>query len=80
MSSPDDVVRRVVQGVLGVELPDEQTDLIATGLLDSLALVSLVVELEQELGVEIPFATLDLDDFRTLRTLCALVAPMVEVA
>lgn len=66
-------VREVVEQVLGVELPHDGVDLIETGLMDSLALVTLVFELEQALTIEIPFASIDVDHFRSVRSMTRLV-------
>lgn len=54
--------------------PDDR--LVTTGLLDSLALVSLVVEVEQAFGVTIPPALLDVGHFNTARQIATLVAEL----
>jgi acyl carrier protein len=51
---------------LHIEVPSAETDLMETGLLDSLALVELLFHLEQELGVKISLERLDLDNFRSI--------------
>jgi acyl carrier protein len=69
--SPSDArerITRVLRDTLGVEVPSPETDLIETGLLDSLALVSLLAEIEREFGFELPLDTLEVDDFRTVAT------------
>ncbi len=60
--------------VTGLEPPSPDTDLIESGVLDSLALVELLFAIEQELGVVIPAERLDVTRFRTLATLAELVA------
>jgi D-alanine--poly(phosphoribitol) ligase subunit 2 len=57
---------------LTIEVPGPDVDVIETGLLDSLGLVTLVYELEQRCGIRIPFETLDVDDFRTVRSIARL--------
>jgi acyl carrier protein len=57
---------------LTIEVPGSDVDVIETGLLDSLGLVTLVYELEQRCGIRIPFETLDVDDFRTVRSIARL--------
>jgi acyl carrier protein len=74
--SPSDArerITRVLRDTLGVEVPSPETDLIETGLLDSLALVSLLAEIEREFGFELPLDTLEVDDFRTVATAAAYV-------
>jgi acyl carrier protein len=61
-------ITRVIRDVLGVEVPSPDTDLIETGLIDSLALVSLLAEIEREFGFELPLDTLEVDDFRSVTT------------
>jgi D-alanine--poly(phosphoribitol) ligase subunit 2 len=56
----------IIRDALSVDVPSHDTDLIETGLLDSLALVSLLAELEQALGVELPLDELEVDDFRSV--------------
>ena len=58
---------------LNVEVGEPDVDVIETGLLDSLGLVALVVEIEQRCGVAIPFETLEVDDFRTVDSIARLV-------
>jgi acyl carrier protein len=57
---------------LTIEVPDPDVDVIETGLLDSLGLVTLVYELEQRCGITIPFEALEVDDFRTVRSIARL--------
>jgi acyl carrier protein len=61
-------ISRLIRESLGVDVPLPQTDLIESGLLDSLALVSLLAEIEREFGFELPLDTLEVDDFRTVET------------
>lgn len=63
----------VFRDVMGVEVPSRETDILETGLLDSLALVTLLVELEERFGVRIDLETLDLEDLRTVESLGAVV-------
>ena len=77
MMTPDprvcERITRLIRETLGVEVPSTDTDLIEGGLLDSLALVSLLAELEREFGFELPLDTLEVDDFRTVETAAAYV-------
>lgn len=58
---------------LHIEVPSADTDLIDTGLLDSLRLVELLLYLEADLGWRIPIEDIDLDDLRSVRRLAALI-------
>lgn len=51
-----------------------EDDLLASGLLDSLALVDLLARIEQTWGITIPLDQLDLEDVRSVRRIAALVA------
>jgi D-alanine--poly(phosphoribitol) ligase subunit 2 len=73
MTDVTEVVQAVFRDELSIEVPGPEVDVIETGLLDSLGLVTLVVELEQRFGIEIPFETLEVDDFRTLNSIVRLV-------
>ena len=72
MSSAERIAR-LIRDVIGVEVPSADTDLIEGGLLDSLALVSLLAEIEREFGFELPLDSLEVDDFRTVGTAAAYV-------
>jgi acyl carrier protein len=66
--SPDQEVivrlERIFTESLGMAVPAPEVDIIETGMLDSLALVTLLFEIEQEFGVEIPLESLEIEDFR----------------
>ena len=47
-------VLQVFREVLGLEIPSPDTDLIESGLLDSLSLVTLVFEIQQRCSISIP--------------------------
>jgi acyl carrier protein len=64
-------IRRLFADVLYVQVPSADTDLIDAGLLDSLGLVELLVRLEETFGVEVPLDSLDIEDFRSLRSIGA---------
>ena len=51
---------------LGIEVPTPDTDLVEAGLIDSLALVTLIVELENATGRRLPLADFDIDRFRSV--------------
>jgi acyl carrier protein len=68
----------IFREVLGIELTSNHVDVIDTGLLDSLALVTLLFEIEQRTGIEVPFETLDLDDLRTVDSMAVAVGRLSE--
>ncbi len=69
-----DRIAAVIESTLAIEVPSHGTDLIEGGLLDSLALVSLIVEIEHEFGIELPLDDFDLDRFRSVERMAAFVA------
>jgi acyl carrier protein len=77
MMGPDQRVCERIAGLIrrsvGVEVDSFDTDLIETGLIDSLALISLLAEIEREFGFELPLDTLEVDDFRTVASAAAYV-------
>jgi methoxymalonate biosynthesis acyl carrier protein len=56
-----------------IEVPSSDTDLLQTGILDSLQFVELLVQLEQRFGLQIKIDDIDLDDLRTLGRIARLV-------
>lgn len=58
---------------LHVEVPSPDADLLDTGLLDSLKLVSLLTHLEQEFDIQISLEDLEIDDLRTVQTIGSFV-------
>lgn len=75
--APDDVELRVlalVRDQLNVDVPDPDTDLIGTGLLDSLAIVMLIAALEESFGCVLPLDDFDIEHFRSARRVTAFLA------
>ena len=71
-----DRVRRVFADSLSVAAPDPDVDIIQTGLIDSLGLVTLLFELEREFGIRVPLESLEVEDFRTIANLVRTVAQL----
>jgi acyl carrier protein len=68
---------------LSLEVSSVDTDLVETGLLDSLALVELLTQLEETFGVSISTDDLELENFRSITSIAGFVAmrtTMVEAA
>jgi acyl carrier protein len=70
------VVERVLRlfgDELSIDVDSPTTDLIETGLLDSLALVELIAAIEQEFQVDLALDALEIDAFRSAETIAAFV-------
>ena len=61
-------------------LPSEEIDLLETGLVDSIKIIELVLELEQRFGVSLPFEELEIEDFRTVAKLAERITRTAAVA
>jgi acyl carrier protein len=59
---------------LAIEVPAIEADLIESGLLDSLAVVDLLMQLERSFGFTVVMDDLDIEDFRTVERIAAYVA------
>jgi acyl carrier protein len=59
---------------LYIEVPNEDADLIASGVLDSLMLVELLVHIERTFDITIALEELDLEHFRTVRDMARYIA------
>ena len=66
-------IGELVRNTLGVHAPGPDVDLIETGLIDSLSLVTLIAELESAFDVRFPLESFDVEDFRTLQRMAAIV-------
>jgi D-alanine--poly(phosphoribitol) ligase subunit 2 len=73
-TSTVDRVRLLIGDVLSIEVPNGDLDMIDSGVLDSLALVSLIAGLEQEFQLELPLEDLDVDQFRSVESIAQLLA------
>jgi acyl carrier protein len=69
-------VQRLFVEALSTQPQSIDADLIETGLLDSLALVELLFALEREFGLTIPLEELDIDTFRSVRSIAGYVEAM----
>lgn len=71
-------VSELIRDVLQVEVPGPDADLVEAGLIDSLALVSLITEIELEFGVKLPLDEFDLSRFRSAGQMAAVVAELAD--
>ena len=73
MSEYEEAVLQIYRDALDIEVGGLDVDVFEDGLLDSLGLVALVAEIEERYGLRIPFETLEIDEFRTVRSLAKVV-------
>jgi acyl carrier protein len=71
-------VQRIFRDALVMEVPMNGTDILESGMLDSLTLVTLIFEVEQEFGVVVPLETMDIDDLRTVDRIAGLAERLQE--
>ena len=64
----------IFAGRFDTKLESDDVDLLETGLVDSVKIVDLVLELEQRFGVSLPFEELEIEDFRTVLRLAERIA------
>ncbi|MGH8908580.1 MAG: acyl carrier protein [Egibacteraceae bacterium] len=67
-------ISSLIRDALNVEVAAPDMDLIDTGLLDSLALVTLITEIEQEFAYELPLDDFDVERFRSVERIADLLA------
>ena len=66
-------VAAIFSGALHLDVPSYDTDLFETGVLDSLAFVELLLQLEREFGVTTSVDDLDVATFRSIVTIADFV-------
>lgn len=59
---------------LAIDVESATVDLLDTGLVDSVTLVELLLELEKRFGVVLPLEELEMEDFRSVTRIAELVA------
>ena len=64
---------------LNLDVPSVETDLIGAGLLDSLALVELLAQLEETFSVSISIDDLELENFRSINSIAGFVMQRAAV-
>jgi acyl carrier protein len=68
-----DQISRLMLERVHIEVPSADTDLMELGLLDSLTLVELMANLEEEFGIHISFDEIELDNFRSVARIAEFV-------
>jgi acyl carrier protein len=61
-------------------LGTDEVDLLEAGIVDSVRIVELVLEIEQRFGVNLPFEDLEIDDFRTVPRLAERISRSTSAA
>lgn len=67
-------VHRLLTEHLNIDAPSPDTDIVDSGELDSFTMVELLATVEEQFGVEVPIETLDVDHFRSARSVAGLIA------
>jgi D-alanine--poly(phosphoribitol) ligase subunit 2 len=60
-------ILQLIRDRLNIDVVDVDVDLIDTGVVDSLALVTLIITLEEMFACELPLDDFDLENFRSAR-------------
>jgi acyl carrier protein len=69
----DDRIIHLLSERVHIETPSADTDLMESGLLDSLMLVELMSSLEEQFGINISFDEVEIDNFRSARRIAEFV-------
>ena len=75
MTHEEETTRRITDMLtaLNLEVGSIDTDLLDSGLMDSLVLVEFLTLLEEQMGIVVPIENLEPDDFRSIRRITAFV-------
>jgi acyl carrier protein len=74
MSAPYDRIVRLFVEKLHLEVPSIDTDLIETGVMDSLTFVDLLVQLEHAFGIQVSLQDLEFEHFRSIAAIAEFVS------
>ncbi len=66
-------IRGLLSDKLLVEVDSPDADLLDAGILDSLALIQLLLHLEERFGVKIPLDELEVEDLRSISSIARMV-------
>ena len=64
---------RLLSEKLLIDVPTPETDLLSTGLLDSLGLIQLLTHIEESFGVRIALDEIEIEDLRSVSSIASLV-------
>jgi D-alanine--poly(phosphoribitol) ligase subunit 2 len=68
-----DGIQSVLHDHLHVIVNSPDVDLLESGLVDSIGMVELILHLEERFDVSLPMDALEIDDFRSMRTIADLI-------
>ncbi len=66
MNSIQSRIARIFTEKLNLQVNQVDMELVETGILDSMGLIDLLVELEKEFGIRISIEEIETDDFRSI--------------
>jgi acyl carrier protein len=66
-------LRKIFSEKLLVEVESSDTDLLDSGILDSMSFVELLLHLESEFGFQVAMESLDIENFRSIWRIAELV-------
>ena len=66
-------LKKIFSEKLLVEVESPDTDLLESGILDSMAFVELLLNLENEFGFQVAIESLDIENFRSISRIAELV-------
>jgi acyl carrier protein len=67
-------VQALLSDELMIQVASLDTDLLETGVLDSLVVVRLLVRLEEHFGLRVEMEELEIDDLRSIRSITRLIS------
>jgi len=70
----------IFRDILKISVPTPETDLLATGMLDSVGFVNLILYLEERFGIHVAMETLGPDDLRSITSIAAFVEAQRKAA
>lgn len=73
-----DQIQKLFVEEMSLDVPSHDTDLLDNGLLDSMGLVDLLMHLEKTFGLTIGLEELDVEDFRSVTTIAAVVGTRLQ--
>jgi D-alanine--poly(phosphoribitol) ligase subunit 2 len=74
-----DGIRSVLRDHLHVQVDSPDSALLETGLVDSIGLVELILQLEDRFGIGLPMESLELDDLRSINTIADLITRISSI-
>jgi acyl carrier protein len=72
------LVTQIIRDALHTEVDDPDRDLIEGSVLDSLAVVELLFEIERALNVQLALDEMEIDDFRSVRRIARFAASRAD--